>query len=258
MGDGILAYFGYPTAHENEAERAVRAALELIDRVPTLDTSVQDTTVQALPPLHVHIGVHSGLVLMTQEIGSGGFTKQSATGGVLSLAARLQTEAAPGTVIASRETIELVAGQFEYLPLGARSLKGIARPIEIYRVVRPLPAAPRSAANRMLGGVTRMVGRDAALAKVLMRWKSVCQRRRCETVTVVGDAGIGKTRLVTELFSRPEFANSIITQTPCHDIFASTPLYAVGSFLWARAGLAVQDDEATTDRKISNSLRNLP
>jgi predicted ATPase len=193
---------------------------------------------------------------MTQEIGSGGFSKQSATGAVLNLAARLQAEAAPGTVIASRETIDRLGSQFEYLPLDPRPLKGISRTVELFRVLRPLPAVTRSG-NPLLRGVTSMVGRDAALARVLERWKLVRQQRRCATVAVVGDAGIGKTRLVLELVSGPEFGNSSIIQTPCHEIFASTPLYPVGSFLWGRAGLTVQDDEATKVRKISQLLDEL-
>jgi class 3 adenylate cyclase/predicted ATPase len=252
LGDGILAYFGFPTAHENDAERAMRAALELIERLPGLDTRVGDMT---LPQLEVHIGVHTGLVLMMPEISSRGSPEQGATGAVLNLAARLQAEAPPGAVIASKDTVDLLGGQFEYLPLGPRLLKGLSRPVELYRVLRPLPGAPRFG-NRF-HGATRLVGREAALSQVLDRWRSVREMRHCETVAVVGEAGIGKTRLVLELFSGPEFANATITQTPCHEIFASTPLYPVGSFLWGRAGLAIEDEETARLRKVSTFLDEL-
>ncbi len=252
-GDGILIYFGYPIAHENDAERALRAALELIERLGGLDTHVQDAV---MPPLTARIGVHTGLVLIAPELMSGGSSEHSATGDVVNLAARLQAEAPPGGVVVSKETLELVEGQFECEPLGARSIRGLSRKVAVYQVIRPVPGAKR-AARRLLRSALRMVDRESAMATILSRWKTARDENRCQTVAVIGEAGVGKTRLVRELCSRPELAGAAIVQVNCQEIFASTPLHPVGSFLWARAGLTVADDASARLKKISTLLDEL-
>lgn len=249
VGDGILVYFGYPIAHENDAERALRAALELLDRLRSLDTTVQENT---MPPLAARIGISTGLVLVTPELLSGGAAEHSVVGEAVNLAARLQAEAPAGAVVISKETFDLVQGLFECTELGSRAIKGLSRDVLVYRVVKPLPGA-----KRLISRPLRMVGRHQGLETILSRWRTVREGGRCQTVEIVGEAGIGKTRLVLELCGRPELADATILQANCHELFANTPLYPVASFLWARAGVAVEDDESQRLRKVEILLDEL-
>jgi class 3 adenylate cyclase/tetratricopeptide (TPR) repeat protein len=250
VGDGILVYFGYPRAHERDAERAVRAALELLQRLRHLDTDVEGHTI---PVFNARVGIHSGLVVMAQELMSAGTSVPGIVGEAANLAARLQTEAPPGGILISGETLELVQGLIECEPLGTRPIKGLSREISVHRVVGVLPGARRTATS-FQRGATRMVGREASVERILARWDTACRETRCQTVAVVAEAGAGKTRLILELCSRPELAEAVLLQASCQEIFASTPLYPVGSFLWARAGLTIEDSASESVLKVSRLL----
>ncbi len=249
-GDDILVYFGYPVAHENDAERAVRAALEFLHQLRKLDTSLPETS---LPPLTARIGIHTGLVLIAPEIVSRGPTEHSVFGEVVNLAKRIQTEAPEGAVVVSKDTLDLVHGQFDYASLGTRPIRGLSREVELFHVRRPLPGA-RRATPRQQRSATRMVGRDSAMARIAERWRIARQERRVQMVEVVGEAGVGKTRLLLEAAGQPDLAGALIVQVNCHELFASTALYAVGSYLWGRAGLSVEDDEHARMRKVATFL----
>jgi class 3 adenylate cyclase/tetratricopeptide (TPR) repeat protein len=254
LGDGIVTYFGYPAAHENDAERAVRAALALLQDMRDLDTTIQGRT---LPRLEARIGIHSGLVLVAPELAMpAGISRHDVVGEVINLSARLQAETQPGGIAISQEALELVEGLFECRSIGTRSIKGLSRRIEVYEVLRALPGAKR-ATSRLRRGATRMVGRQAATDRILSHWAMVRTEAQCKTVAIVGDAGIGKTRLALELSGRPEFADAPLWQTQCHEMFASTPLYPLGAFLWARAGLTSDDSELVRHAKISDYLEDL-
>lgn len=250
VGDGILVYFGYPRAHERDAERALRASLELLQRLGDLDTDVEGHTVAAFS---ARVGMHSGLVVMAHELMSAGTSVPGVVGEAANLAARLQTEAPPGGILISQETLELVEGLFECEPLGARRIKGLAREVSVYRVVSVLRGTRRTPGS-FQRGATRMVGREASVERILARWELAGREARCETVALVAEAGVGKTRLVLELCGRPEFADAVVLQANCHEIFASTPLYPVGSFLWARAGLTIDDSAAGSVLKVTRLL----
>ena len=251
IGDGILVYFGYPVAHENDAERALLAALALQQAMRELDTEVHDRT---LPKPQARIGVHSGLVLMAQELLiSAGTTRHGVFGEVVNLASRLETEAAPGRIATSQETVELVEGLFEVKSLGLKSIKGLSRQVEVYDVVRALPGTKRTE-SRLRKGAGRLVGREAAMERITAVWNTVRDQSVCRTVAVVGDAGLGKTRLVLELATRAEFLQAPIFQAQCNEIFASTPLYPLALYLWGRVGLTADDDDAARRRKIAGYL----
>ncbi len=249
-GDDILVYFGYPLAHENEAERAMRAALELNERLPGLDTGLANASV---PALSVRVGIHTGLVLIAPEQMSGGLAEHTAFGEVVNLAKRIQTEAPPGGIVVSKQTLDLVAGQFESVPLGTKAIRGLERQVTLFQVNRLVPGASRSV-TRLQRGAARMIGRQTATARIVERWSVVRHEGRCQTLAVVGEAGVGKTRLIAELCGRPEMRDARIVQMNCHEIFASTPLYPLGSYLWARARLTVEDDEAAQVQKIAALL----
>jgi class 3 adenylate cyclase len=151
MGDGILIYFGYPQAHEDDAERAVRAALGVIDAVGRLDIkSVQ---------LQARVGIATGLVVVGDLIGEGSAQEQSVVGETPNLAARLQTLAEPGTVVIAASTRRLVADLFEYRDLGTVDVKGIAAPVPSWQVLGPSSVASRFEALRG-AALSRLIGRD--------------------------------------------------------------------------------------------------
>jgi class 3 adenylate cyclase/tetratricopeptide (TPR) repeat protein len=259
FGDGLLVYFGYPTAHGNDAERALLAALVLLRGLRDLDTNVHGRTV---PKLEARIGVHSGLVMMAKEVvtspGSSGY---GAVGEAVNLSARLQLEVPSGGIAISGETASIVEGLFECKSLGLKTIKGLSRKVEVYLVVRAL-SGTRRAESRLRRGAARIVGREVDIDRILARWKVARDESRSQTVAVVGDAGLGKTRLMLEVSSRPEFADALLLQGQCHELFASTPLHPIRVFLRGRAGLTADDEESLRLDKISAYLdeisRNTP
>ena len=254
FGDGLLVYFGYPAAHGNDAERALLAALALLHGLRDLDTSVHGRT---LPRLEARIGVHSGLVLIAQELVTSPVSSgYGAVGEAVNLSARLQTEVPSGGIAISQETAEIVEGLFECKSLGLKAIKGLSRRVEVYQVVRAVPGTARTE-SRLWRGAARMVGREAAIERILARWNVARDESRCQTVAIVADAGLGKTRLMQELCSRPEFVDAGLLQGQCHELFASTPLYPFRAFFWGRAGLTDDDEEAERLDKISGYLNEI-
>ena len=254
FGDGLLVYFGYPAAHGNDAERALLAAFALLQGLRDLDTNVRGRT---LPRLEARIGVHSGLVLIGQELLiSPGTSPFGAVGEAVNLSARLQGEVPSGGIAISQETAELVDGLFECKSLGLKAIKGLSRKVEVYQVVRALPSTKRTE-SRLRRGAGRMVGREAAIERILACWEVARDESRRQTVAMVADAGLGKTRLMLELSSRPEFVDATLLQGQCHEVFASTPLYPIRIFFSERAGLTADDDESASLRKISGYLAEI-
>jgi class 3 adenylate cyclase/tetratricopeptide (TPR) repeat protein len=249
-GDGILVYFGYPTAHENDAERAVRASLELLRRVPALEAK---TGAGPGTPLAVRIGVHSGLLVIGAELLSMGRTEFGVVGEAVNLASRLKDEAPVNSVVVSNETLELVEGLFDTESLGDWRIKGLSRNVAVHRIIGPRPAGGR-AVGRMRRGATRMIGRQRELEQLLEVWRKTTQEQRCTVAQVVGEAGVGKTRLIREFCRDPSVAGATILRMNCLEIFATTPLYPTGILFWSRLGLAAGDDEATQKQKMSAYL----
>jgi class 3 adenylate cyclase/predicted ATPase len=252
-GDGVLVYFGYPAAHENDAERAVRAALELHDRLHELNGGLRG---QQLPEIAIRIGIHTGLIVIGSELASGGAQDHSIVGEAANLAARLQADAPTNSVIVSGETFEMISGMFDYESLGPRRFKGISRSIPIYKITKPRVGIGRTY-HRGRRGTPHFVGRAESVDRLVSCWNSAKEKSRCETILITGEAGVGKTRLATEIVKHPEFSDASVLQIHCHDIFASTPLYSVGMFVWSEAGLTVDDDKAIRAQKIANFLDNL-
>ena len=171
MGDGVLAYFGWPRAHEDEAERAVRAGLELVEAVSALDApglALGGGREKRLP-LAARVGIATGLVMVGELIGEGAAKEQTVVGETPNLAARLQALAAPGSVVISQATRRLVGGLFELADLGPRPLKGFAEPLAAFRVEGEGRAEGRFDA---LHGehLTPLVGREHELGILLERW----------------------------------------------------------------------------------------
>jgi class 3 adenylate cyclase len=161
MGDGVLIYFGYPRAHEDDAERAVRAGLGVIDAVGRLD--VKSIELQA------RVGIATGLVVVGDLIGEGSAQEQSVVGETPNLAARLQALAEPDAVVIAAGTRLLVGDLFEYCDLGAVEVKGVAGPVPAWRALRPSAVASRFEALRG-AALTRLIGRDEEIDLLLRRW----------------------------------------------------------------------------------------
>lgn len=249
-GDGILIYFGYPIAHENDAERATRAALELIQSVPTLHL---DKAGASHLELSVRVGVHTGAVLIAPELASSGIFEHAVVGWTVNLASRLQHMAEPNTVLVSQDTLELVEGIFEVESQGLRSVRGSSHPIAVHRIAGLRQAGHRSDA-RFRRGSMQMIGRQATLEKIAHEWAKVVAESRSRILFVVGEAGIGKTRLVMECQRRAGLQAQSVRQFNCHELFSATPLYPVAATIWARAGLRADDAEATRAAKIRTLL----
>ena len=189
MGDGVLAYFGYPQAHEHDAEQAVRAGLNLIEAVPKLATN-------AGSPLQARVGIATGLVVVGDLIGAGAAQEQAVVGETPNLAARLQALAEPGAVVIASSTQRLVGGLFEYRDLGTVALKGLGENVPAWQVLGVGAAESRFEALRVT--TTPLVGRDEEIDLLMRRWAQV-QHGDGSVVLISGEPGIGKSRIAQTL-----------------------------------------------------------
>jgi class 3 adenylate cyclase/predicted ATPase len=193
MGDGVLVYFGYPQAHEDDAERAVRSALSLIEAVSGL-RSGHDAMLQ------VRIGIATGVVVVGDLIGEGAAQEQGIVGDTPNLAARLQATAGPGQVMISQSTRRLTGGLFEYHDLGSVTLKGFVDPVQAWQVTGASPERSRFEAQHETS-LTPLVGRDEELELLHRRWLQAMSGEGRVALTS-GEPGIGKSRLMAALEER--------------------------------------------------------
>jgi class 3 adenylate cyclase len=196
LGDGLLVYFGYPLAHEDDAQRAVRTGLGMIEAMDTLNAQLKRD--QGLR-LAVRVGIHTGLVVVG-EMGGSSRHEPLALGDTPNLAARLQGLAAPDTVVIGGATHQLVQGYFMMAALGPQSLKGIATPVPVYRILGASAAQSRLDVTAATG-VTPLVGRASEVALLLERWAQ-SHAGQGQVVLLSGEGGIGKSRLLEVLRER--------------------------------------------------------
>ena len=189
MGDGVLAYFGYPQAHEHDAERAVRAGLALVERIGRLE-SRGDT-------LASRVGIATGLVVVGDLIGSGEAQERGVVGETPNLAARLQQMAPPNAVLVAETTRRLVGDLFEYNDLGAVALKGLPGPVPAWQVLGESTVENRFAALRSVT-LSPLIGRDEEVELLLRRWARA-KEGEGQIVLISGEAGIGKSRIAAAL-----------------------------------------------------------
>jgi len=194
MGDGILVYFGYPRAHEDEAERSVRAGLDIVNAMAELNAAVPR------PPgveLAVRIGIATGPVIVGDQIGEGTASETAVVGETPNLAARLQALAQPNHIFVSSATRAMLGDQFELEDLGAYELKGFPEPAPVWRVLSARDVESRFAATRT-GSTAPLVGRQEEMGLLLRAWDGSCHGRG-QVVLIQGEAGVGKSRLVEGL-----------------------------------------------------------
>ena len=240
MGDGVLVYFGYPQAHEDDAERAVRAGLGAIDAVSRIDVkSVK---------LQTRVGIATGLVVVGDLIGEGSAQEQSVVGETPNLAARLQALAEPDTVVIAVGTRRLLGALFEYRDLGAVEVKGIARPVSAWQVLRPSVIASRFEALRG-AALTRLVGRDEEIDLLLRRWARA-KAGDGQIVLVSGEAGLGKSRIAATLNERLDAEPVIRLRYFCSPYHQDSVLFPFVDQLGRAARFAPEDPPAVKLEKL--------
>jgi class 3 adenylate cyclase/predicted ATPase len=246
MGDGVLAYFGYPQAHEDDAERAVRAGLTVIDEVGKLMLQVQVR-------LEVRVGIATGIVVVGETVGEGASYEQVAVGETPNLAARLQGLAESNSVLISEATRQLLGGRFHLQDLGHHPLKGIINPVPAWRVLAERPVETRFEAGHQ-DSATMLFGREREVEFLADRWTQA-QKGKGQVVLLSGEPGIGKSRIVAAL--RQKIRGDLHTriQYQCSPHHTNSPLYPAISQLERRAGFAPDDDGAAKLDKLEQILK---
>jgi class 3 adenylate cyclase len=224
MGDGVLVYFGYPQAHEDDAERATRCALALVDRVPQLNQAKR---------LHARVGIATGLVVVGGEV-----VEHDVAGDTPNLAARSQALAEPDTVVIAASTRRLTGDLFEYRDLGEIELKGIAEPVSAWQALRPSAVVSRFEALR--SGTTPLIGRDEELDLMLRRWQQAGAGEG-RVVLVSGEPGIGKSRLAAAIGATTEAERPTRLRWFCSPHHQDSTLYPTIVQLERAAGFARED-----------------
>ncbi|MGA8653617.1 MAG: adenylate/guanylate cyclase domain-containing protein [Xanthobacteraceae bacterium] len=230
MGDGVLVYFGYPQAHEDDAERAVHAGLELVKTVSDLKTHA---------PLQTRVGIATGLVVVGDLIGSGATQEQAIVGETPNLAARLQGAAEPDSVVIAESTRKLVGNLFEFENLGDKDLKGIAAPVRAWVALRPSSVESRFEALHT-SGLTELVGREEELDLLRRRW-SKAKSGEGQVVLLSGEPGIGKSRLTAALLERLADEPHMRLRYYCSPQHTDSTLYPIISQMERAAGFAHDD-----------------
>jgi class 3 adenylate cyclase/predicted ATPase len=243
LGDGVLIFFGYPQAHEDDAERAVRAALQLVAAVAGLKTHA---------PLQTRVGIATGLVVVGEMSDAGGLRERGIVGETPNLAARLQSRAEPNQVVIADNTRRLLGNIFELKDLGSKHLKGMAEGIRAWAVLQPSAVASRFEAmhaNRL----TELVGREEEIGLLLRRWARA-KSGEGQVVLLSGEPGIGKSRLTAALLEhigREPYGRLRYFCSPHH---ADSALYPIISHLERAAKLVYSDSLQTKLDKLDRVL----
>src|SRR5215831_18420674 len=244
MGDGVLAYFGYPSADEDDVERAIRAGLGVIEAVAGLNVrSVQ---------LLARVGIATGLVVVGDLIGEGSAQEQSVVGETPNLAARLQAMAAPDTVVIAAATRRLVGDLFKYRDLGAVEFKGIAEPVPAWQVLHPTDVASRFEALRG-SALSRLVGRDEELDLLMQRWVRA-KSGEGQVVLISGEPGLGKSRITVALEECVQAEPYIRQRYFCSPYRQDSALYPLIDQMARAAGFAAVDPPASKLEKLEALL----
>src|SRR5499427_8985047 len=234
MGDGVLIYFGYPQAHEDDAERAIRCGLAVVDQVPQLNLA---------ETLHTRVGIATGLV-----VGGGEVVEHDVVGDTPNLAARLQALAEPDTVVIAAGTRRLIGDLFEYRDLGSVAVKGIAGPVPVWQVLRPSDVESRFEALRG-AALTSLVGRDEEIDLLLRRWTRA-KVGDGQIVLISGEPGIGKSRVTVELEERLHADPHLRLRYFCSPYCRDSALYPFIDQLWHAAEFARDDPPAAKLEKL--------
>ena len=247
LGDGVLAYFGFPTAHEDDAERAVNAALQMIETIAALSFPHGS-------PLELRVGIASGVVVVGDVIGEGPGRAFSLFGEAPNLAAWLQNCAKPNQIIVAPQTRRLVGGTFEFADLGEHVAKGHEQPLRIWSVLRPSAVQSRFDA-RQGSQSAQFVGREAELAQLQMQFDRA-KRGQAQLAAISGEPGIGKSRLITEF--RKQLAGEAFCTLllQCSSYHTSSPWYPIIRHLEDAAGIGHETAAALKLQKLESWIDN--
>jgi predicted ATPase/class 3 adenylate cyclase len=228
LGDGVMAYFGWPEAHDNDGERAARAGLAILEGIAKLNQETPPLLPSPIssngggnirPKLMARVGIDSGAVV----VGAGADKDAEVFGETPNIAARLQTIATPGTVLITAATHRLISGLFVVEALGPCALKGITTPLEVFQVVRPTGVRGRLQAAH---GLTPFVGREEELRLLLSRWERA-REGEGQLTLIIGEPGIGKSRLVAEFHDCIRDTPDIWMESAGEQVFENTPFHAI-------------------------------
>jgi class 3 adenylate cyclase/tetratricopeptide (TPR) repeat protein len=245
MGDGVLAYFGYPQAHEHDAERAVRSGLAIVEAAPKLETAVG-------LPLHVRVGIATGTVVVGDLLGSGEAHERGVVGNTPNLAARLQSIAAPDSVVIAEGTRRLLGSLFEVEALEPQELKGIAGWTRAFVALKESSQESRFEALHA-SGVSELVGREEEIDLLLRRWKKAAVGEG-QVVLLSGEAGIGKSRLTAAMLERLGGEPHVRLRYFCSPQHTDGALYPIIAQLERAAGLSREDAARTKLDKLDALL----
>ncbi|MDA9391939.1 adenylate cyclase [Bradyrhizobium sp. CCBAU 45394] len=255
IGDALLALFGAPAAHEDDPERAVRAALDMIDRTARLSERAK---AYAGSPLLLHVGINTGHVV-AGGLGAGVAKSYSVTGDTVNTAQRLQSMAAPGEVLVGPLTHRLTRHAFSYDSLGEVSLKGKMGSVLVHRLNEPLDTPRAARGLDTLGLNAPLIGRDAELARMIGSLDLACGGA-AQLVRLVGEAGIGKTRLVREFVARirdqDRFAGVAIRQAACSPL-GEQSYGTLAAVLRSAYGIAQKAGATEAEAKVAEALSEL-
>lgn len=239
-GDGVLAGFGYPDPHEDDARRAVLAGLDLVVGMRDARADLERRVGVAAD---VRVGIHTGRVVITDMSDDGEVAERDSIVGIApNLAARIQQAAEPGMVVISDVTHQLVDADFYMRSLGERELKGIGRPVEVFAVERPRYAAARFESERYRKA--GLVGRDEPRDQLLAAWNTIRESPGSSpggTYLVVGEAGIGKSRLVVEVLDRVQASGGEVLGAGCLPYYANVSLWPIARMLERAIALPAGD-----------------
>ncbi|HET8747435.1 MAG TPA: adenylate/guanylate cyclase domain-containing protein, partial [Ramlibacter sp.] len=227
VGDGILAYFGYPMAREDAAECAIRASLRILERLASERPAPGGE-------LNVHIGLATGMAVISDMVGTGFAERHAATGLTPNLAARIQSMATAGSILVSDDTRRLAGGMFTYADLGEHQFRGLEKPVRVWRVTGESLATDRFEAHR--SRALECVGRDAELQALEESWASA-QRGEARIVSLIGEAGIGKSRLMRTASGRFARGAGSVVLLQCAPNQTSTPLHPLVAWIRREAGI---------------------
>ncbi len=248
LGDGLLAYFGYPTAHEDDAERAVRAGLAVVDGLEGLNSHVRDS---AGVQLAARVGIHSGPTIVG-AMGSADRSDTSVFGSTPNIAARLESQALPGSVVISDATRCMLDPRFRIVDRGVPVLKGVSQSIHVWEVVGVGVLTPRS----QTPPTTTLVGREDELATICERFEQACAGQG-QTVVVSGEPGVGKSRLLQALYQQTSEASHVWLEFQCSELAAGSPLQPVIDLLERSIGPIERDAVAERRARLRQLLTPL-
>ena len=222
LGDGVMAYFGWPEAHDNAAESAARAGLTIVEQIAKLSPQPGHAK------LSVRVGIDSGRVV----VGAGSGNDADVFGDVPNIAARTQAAAEPDTVVVTGATQQLIPGLFVAQDRGAQSVRGIERPVRLYRLIRPSGARGRLDATAAARGLTQFVGREEELRLLMNSWERTLTGQG-HAVLIIGEPGIGKSRLVQQFHQGIAGIPHAWAEATASRFFQNTPFYSVANTVHA-------------------------